>query len=223
MISTLNQGPKDIEVSNPPTDGISDMAFSSQAELLAASSWDNNTRIWEVQQNGSTVGKAMITHEGPALCCTWSKDGTKLFSGGADKLGRMMDLQSGQTMTVASHDAPIKCARFMDNPQGTILATGSWDKTIKYWDLRTPNPVMTVSLPERVYSMDAVFPLMVVGTADRNVMIYNLQNPGQVYKQMLSPLKWQTRVISCFPNGAGYAIGSIEGRVGIQYIEDKDA
>jgi mRNA export factor len=41
-------------------------------------------------------------------------------------------------------------------------------------------------------------------------------------KQLQSPLKMQTRVVSCFPNGSGFAIGSIEGRVGINYVEDKD-
>jgi len=40
---------------------------------------------------------------------------------------------------------------------------------------------------------------------------------------MLSPLNWQTRVVSCFSQGNGFAIGSIEGRVGIRYIEDKDS
>ncbi|KAI8848596.1 Poly(A)+ RNA export protein [Chytridium lagenaria] len=225
MISSLTQGPKDIEasVSNPPTDGISDLSFSPTADLLAASSWDNNTRIWEVQQNGTTVGKAMITHEAPALCCSWSKDGSKLVSGGADKMARMMDLQSGQTSIVGSHDLPIKCAKFVDTPQGTILVTGSWDKTIRYWDLRTPNPVLSLTLSERVYTMDVVNNLMVVGTADKSVSIYNMQNPGQAYKTIPSPLKHLTRCISCFPNGSGFAIGSIEGRVGIQYIEDKDS
>ncbi|KAJ3113362.1 hypothetical protein HDU96_003498 [Phlyctochytrium bullatum] len=198
------------------------MSFSPAAELLAASSWDNNTRIWEVQPNGATIGKAMITHEAPALCCAWSKDGSKLFSGGADKAGKLMDLQTGQTMQVASHDAPIRCARFFDNPQGSILATGSWDKTVRYWDLRQPTPMATVALPERVYAMDVINFLMVVGTADRTILIYNLQNPAQPFKTIPSPLKWQTRCISCFPSGNGFAIGSIEGRVGINYVEDKD-
>lgn len=35
---------------------------------------------------------------------------------------------------------------------------------------------------------------------------------------MVSPLKWQTRVISCFPSGTGFAMGSVEGRVAIQYV-----
>ncbi|CDH51265.1 poly rna export protein [Lichtheimia corymbifera JMRC:FSU:9682] len=199
--------PKDFEVASPPSDGISGMEFSSQADYLAMSSWDNQVRIYEVQPTGTTVPKASYSHEGPALCVAWSKDGNKIVSGGADKAARVFDVATGQA--------------FLDQPQ-PILATGSWDKTIKYWDLRSPQPIGTVQLPERCYTMDAVGQLMVVGCAEKSICIFNLSNPTTIFKQATSPLKWQTRVVSCFPDQKGYAVGSIEGRVGIQYVEDKD-
>ncbi|KAF9975218.1 hypothetical protein BGZ73_001200 [Actinomortierella ambigua] len=202
-----------------PTDAISGLAFSPQADLLAASSWDNNVRIYEIQANGTSVAKSMYSHDAPALSVAWSRDGTKIASGGADKQAKMFDITTGQSQVVAQHDAPIKEVRWVDGP---ILATGSWDKTIKYWDLRQQTPVTTVALPERLYTMDAVGMLMVAGTAERHILIYNLNNPSQPFKTMQSPLKWQTRTISCFPNATGYAVGSIEGRVAIQYVEDKD-
>lgn len=59
------------------------------------------------------------------------QEGNKIISGGADNAGRMYDLASGQTTQVAQHDAPIKCVRWIDSPQGGILVTGSWDKTVK--------------------------------------------------------------------------------------------
>jgi WD40 repeat protein len=58
------------------------------------------------------------------------QDGTKILSGGADKAGRMYDVATGQSSQVAAHDAPIKSIRYVDQ-QGGILATGSWDKTLK--------------------------------------------------------------------------------------------
>jgi WD40 repeat protein len=76
---------------------------------------------------------------------------------------------------------------------------GSWDKTLKYWDSRTPNPVLTCPLPERVYALDVKHPLLVVGTADRHMCIYNLNAPDKMYKSLQSPLKWQTRCVACFP------------------------
>lgn len=54
-----------------------------------------------------------------------------MFSAGADKAARAYDVPSGQSAQVAAHDAPIKCVRWINAPTGGILATGSWDKTIK--------------------------------------------------------------------------------------------
>ncbi|GJE94513.1 WD40-repeat-containing domain protein [Phanerochaete sordida] len=214
---------KDIEVSDPPTDSISSLSFSPQADYLAVGSWNNEVRIYEVGANGQTQGKAMYGHQGPVLDVCWNKDGTKILSGGADNAGRMFDITTGQSQQVAQHDAPIKVVRWIESPQGGILATGSWDKTLKYWDLRTPNPVSTVTLPERCYTMDVMYPLMVVGTAERHIQIFNLTNPTTPFKTMVSPLKWQTRVVSCFQSANGFAVGSVEGRVAIQYVEEKDA
>jgi len=146
-----------------------------------------------------------------------------VLSGGADKAARMYDVNTGQSSQVAAHDAPVRCVRFIDQPStGQMLVTGSWDKTLKYWDLRQQNPAATVNLQDRCYTLDVSQGLMVCGTADRYINIFNLANPGVIYKTMQSPLKWQTRVVSCFPNATGFAVGSIEGRCAIQYVEEKD-
>lgn len=104
-----------------------------------------------------------------------------------------------------------------------MIATGSWDKTVKYWDCRQSTPAATLQCQERVYTMDVRNNLLVVGTADRYINVVNLVQPDKFYKTLQSPLKWQTRVVSCFADGAGFAIGSIEGRCAIQYVEDKDS
>lgn len=139
----------------------------------------------------------------------------------------MLDLTAGQTVAtqVAAHDQPIRCVRFVEVPgQSTpVLVTGSWDKTIKYWDLRQSSPVASVNCQERVYSMDVINKLLVVATADRYINIINLDKPTEFYKTIQSPLKWQTRVVSCFTDGSGFAVGSIEGRCAIQYVEEKDS
>lgn len=51
----------------------------------------------------------------------------------------------------------------------------------------------TQPLPERVYAMDVRFPLLVVGTADRTIQVFNLNSPQTPYKTLQSPLKFQTR------------------------------
>jgi len=150
------------------------------------------------------------------------QDGTKVISAGADKQAKVLDLASGQTMQVAAHDAPIRCVKYFEAGGTPMAVTGSWDKTIKYWDFRSATPAGTVQCQERVYTMDVKENLLVIGTADRYIDVINLKEPVKFYKTLQSPLKWQTRVVSCFTDSQGFAIGSIEGRCAIQYVEDKD-
>lgn len=100
-----------------------------------------------MNEQGQAAGKAEYTHDGPTLSVVWSKDGTKVLSGGADKTAKLYDVNTGQSNQVASHDAPVKCVRWVDQGTGllgakarncgyrlelisslVLPATGSWDK-----------------------------------------------------------------------------------------------
>ncbi|KAI3835835.1 hypothetical protein MKW92_019700 [Papaver armeniacum] len=214
---------KSYEVVQPPTDSISSLCFSPKANHLVATSWDNQVRCWEIQRSGtsiSSVAKASISHEQPVLCSAWKDDGTAVFSGGCDKQVKMWPLLSGgQSETVAVHDAPVKEVAWI--PEMNLLVTGSWDKTLKYWDIRQKTaPVHTQQLPERCYALSVKYPLMVVGTADPNLIVFDLNRPQQEFKRIVSPLKYQTKCVAVFPDQQGFLVGSIEGRVGVHHLDE---
>ncbi|KAE9408488.1 WD40 repeat-like protein [Gymnopus androsaceus JB14] len=214
----------DIAISNPPSDSISSLAFSSKADYLAVGSWDNSVRVYEISPQGQSQGRAMYSHQAPVLSVCWNEASSRIFSGGVDNTGLMFDVGTGQATQVAQHDGPVKVVKWVNTPNAGVLVTGSWDKTIKYWDLRTPSPIATVTLPERCYTLDAHYPLMVVGTAERHVQLFDLAKSTTPYKTIVSPLRRQTRVITCChpSDKTGFAVGSIEGRVAFQYIEEKN-
>jgi mRNA export factor len=67
------------------------------------------------------------------------------------------------------------------------------------------------------------YPMAVVGVAGRTIIIYQLDVQPQEFKRMESPLKYQHRCVSIFTDKktnapTGFALGSIEGRVAIQYV-----
>ncbi|KAH7541966.1 hypothetical protein FEM48_Zijuj02G0023200 [Ziziphus jujuba var. spinosa] len=189
------------EVAQPPSDSVSSLSFSPKANYLVATSWDNQVRCWEIMRSGNTVGstpKASISHDQPAKM--WP-----LLSG-------------GQPMTVAMHDAPIKELAWI--PEMNLWVTGSWDKTMKYWDTRQPNPAHTQALPDRCYALTVRYLLLVVGTAERSLVVFNLQNRQTEFKRITSPLKYQTRCVAAFPDQQGFLVGSIEGRVGVHHLND---
>ncbi|KAM7254090.1 hypothetical protein ACFE04_031772 [Oxalis oulophora] len=212
---------KSFEVAQPPADSISSLNFSPNSNLLIATSWDNQVRCWDIARSGQSLAsnpKASITHDQPVLCSAWKDDGMTVFSGGCDKQVKMWQLSGNQPTTVAMHDQPVKEIAWI--PQMNMLVSGSYDKTLKYWDLRQQNPAHTQQLPDRCYSMSVRHPLMVVGTADRNIVVFNLQNPQAEFKRIQSPLKFQTRCVAAFPDQQGFLVGSIEGRVGVHHLDD---
>ena len=63
---------QDFQVVQPPNDSVSKLCFSPTQNLLAASSWDNYLRIWEVNKSGQSNGKLGFQHPAPVLTCCWS-------------------------------------------------------------------------------------------------------------------------------------------------------
>jgi mRNA export factor len=138
-----------------------------------------------------------------------------------------LQASSGQTITFAAHEQPIRAIRFVDVPgvsPAPMIATGSWDKTVRYFDLRnTQQPVATVTFAERVYSMDTARSLLVVATADCKNHLINLSgNPAAIVRSEPSPLKFQTRVVCAAADGSRWATGSIEGRTGVSLVDEKE-
>ena len=144
------------------------------------------------------IGESTHILQGPILDCCWHDDGTKVFMASCDKQVKCWDLASNQAVQVAEHGAPVKSVRWVKAPNYTALMTGSWDKTLKFWDTRSPNPIMNIDLGERCYCADVDYPMAVVGTAGRGIIIYTLEGQPKEFKRIDPPLKYQHRCISIF-------------------------
>ncbi|KAK8855312.1 WD40-repeat-containing domain protein [Apiospora arundinis] len=218
--------PADTVLPADAADTISSVSWSPAANHLAAASWDGKVRIYDVASGPSARAAAMLSVDSPVLSCDWAKDGTMVLAGGADKQPHLLHLATGQQAAIGSHDAPIRSVRFLDtttlgaSSPAHLFATGSWDKTVKYWDLRQQEPLATLKCADRVYAMDTKSSLLVIATAERKIHLVDLRNPSVFLRTSDSPLKHQTRAVSVFPDGRGWATTSIEGRCGINAVDE---
>lgn len=77
---------------------------------------------------------------------------------------------------VGQHSQPVRCVEYLKD-QG-LLASGSWDNTLRLWDPKSPfgkNCASLISLPGKVFSMAQSGTRLVVGTSGRHVLIYDIR------------------------------------------------
>ncbi|NWT87803.1 BUB3 protein, partial [Lanius ludovicianus] len=207
-------GSNEFKLNQTPDDGISSVKFSpNTSQFLLVSSWDTTVRLYDVPAN---TMRLKYQHSGAVLDCAFY-DPTHAWSGGLDQQLKMHDLNTDQENLVGAHDAPIRCVEYC--PEVNVMVTGSWDQTVKLWDPRTPCNAGTFSQPEKVYTLSVSGDRLIVGTAGRRVLVWDLRNMGYVQQRRESSLKYQTRCIRAFPNKQGYVLSSIEGRVAVEYLD----
>lgn len=105
-------------------------------------------RFWEVKDNRGEA-RAGSYHTAPVLSSCFSGDGNMVFSGDCNKQVICWDLVSNKSNPMENgnalvclatldalinfqHDAPVSFVKFLADKN--CLITGSWDKTLKYWD-----------------------------------------------------------------------------------------
>lgn len=136
----------------------------------------------------------------------------------------MLQASSGQTLSFAAHDAPVREVRFVDVPGAAapIIASGSWDKTVRYWDIRnTSQPLGQLACGERVYAMDTGGQMLVIATAAMTYKVIDLANPTVMLRDEKSTLKHQFRSLNVSRDGKVWATGSIEGRTSVNAVDPK--
>ncbi|CAH8571901.1 unnamed protein product [Dicrocoelium dendriticum] len=229
MAPGLNNPADQYKLSSLPTDGITSVQFQpgkATPQFLAASSWDCTVRVYDVASGNQRM---MHQHTTPVLDSVFY-DTVHVLSGSLAGDLRSFDCNTNQAQVLGSCGRAISCMQY----NSTILAciTGSWDCTVRLWDPRaTPSDVGSkgadgkggaVSVhrqPNTVYTLDSIRHNLVVGTAGRHVLIWDLRQMHAPVEQRESSLRYQTRCIRCFPNGQGYILGSIEGRIAVEMFD----
>jgi len=171
-------------------------------------------KLYDVQTNEQ---KSKFDHRAAVLTCCFA-DGEHAYSGGLDTSVRQLDLPAERTNHMGQHNDAISTMNY--SREISALITGSWDRTVRFWDPRSSNAQQAVhNLPERVYQMDLVNHTLVVGMASRLFSIYDIRKMDAPTQTRESSLKFMTRALACMVDGQGYATASVEGRIAVEFFD----
>lgn len=134
-------------------DGVSSVAFSPDGKCVAASGYVGDIKLWQVQ-NGKRVRE--IVAPGIVSSVAFSPNGRSLAAGlwlskerGDAGEARIWDVATGaETAHFVGHTDAVRAVAF--SPDGSLLATGSMDGSVRMWDLKDGGLRATLFCPEVV-------------------------------------------------------------------------
>lgn len=232
------------ELPEPPTDVISAVKYApSSPERLLVSSWDRHVYLYETTSQDSAALLLRVEHRAPVLDICFGETDNDAFSAGLDWDVSHINLETGKKTVLSSHNAGVKSVVYSDKHK--LLISASWDSELHIHPFADGKPThawTSISLPSKPFSVSATGSKLVVAMASRAVHIYDLaalrmmsnqsdaapETGGQnklaiePWQTRESSLKFMTRAVACMPSDEGYAISSIEGRIGVDWFNPSD-
>jgi WD40 repeat protein len=182
--------------------------------LIFSGTADGQVQRWSLERG--ELEEAIAAHRKPVTDLALSPNSAHRASSGDD--GRVQLWHLEKLATLSGHTHCVKSVAF--SPDGTVLASGSWDKTIKLWPVlpKAPaeEPLLTLTKHRLGVNALAFCPqgaILASGGSDCEILIWDWRS-----QQFLQCLTGHIRAVTALafsPNGQYLASGSDDGTIRI--------
>lgn len=157
------------------------IAFSPDGRLLASASEDRTVLLWDLSQPTAEPQRKKHPDQVFAVMFFQRNQQVWIATGCADYKVRLWNLHQPKAdpIELDGHTKGISSLAF--SPQGAILASGSWDKTIRLWYLDSIDEIKSVLLPGHTASVTAVAfspdgKFLASGSDDCTIRLWSLED-----------------------------------------------
>ncbi|DBA03625.1 TPA: hypothetical protein N0F65_006804 [Lagenidium giganteum] len=197
---------------------VNAVRFNAKGTYVMTCGVDKAIRLWNPHRDGVDVrGEALLikTYQGrhgyDVQDVTIGHDNAKFASCGRDKMVFLWDVPSGEVVRkFEGHSYGVNCVQF--NANASVLLSGSYDKTIRLWDMRSRNntPIQILDeFKDSVTSIAVSDHEIVAGCVDGIVRTFDLRI-GKVYREHIEE---PVISVALSPDGRCILAGSLDGSI----------
>jgi len=173
--------------SDSPTDSISCFSWTRSSTAFACASWDSTVRLFSFQE-GVPCFKLEKKFELPDPCLSLDFAREFVLGGCIDGTIKIFDPVGSRVISMEEnpeHQDAVKSVHWLEQEQ--MYVSLSYDKTMKFWDLRQKSSIKTEKLEAKPFCSDKHFQekVIAVGFDDGRVGVLDLDE-----QQSLMSLKW---------------------------------
>jgi len=209
------------------------VAFSADGQTLAAGGGQKTVRLWNVSDPAALrpLGEPLTGPASLVNSVAFSGDGRTVAAASSDNKVWVWELATRETIATLPHPGPATMVRFLDDDEGTALASSAVDGAVRIWS--PPGPVITEPT-------DSVFTAeissdgqrLIVGwsgstareSSDQRVRLYNITDPRQpapLGPPLAAPAgKGLGGAAGLSPDGRIVAAGTLDGAVYLWDVSD---
>ncbi|MDB9449523.1 WD40 repeat domain-containing protein [Dolichospermum circinale] len=149
------------------SDWVNAIAVTPDGKTVISGSYDKTIKIWDVETG--TEKFTLEGHSSSVKAIALTSDGKTVISGSSDNTIKIWDITQQKTgffdfiheripsrlkFTLKGHSDSVKAIAV--TPDGKTVISGSYDKTIKIWDVETGTEKFTLTAHKYSMSVDAI-------------------------------------------------------------------
>ena len=159
---------------------VEDISLSQDSRYALSCSWDKTLRLWDLTKGTCSTTFIDEKNAKDILSCSFSADNRQIASGDRARNIKIWNTVGECKFTVEDepHNDWVSAVRFSPDTKEGILATGSWDGTVKVWESSSmqlkntfvghTNAITSLAFAQKTCYLSS-------GGRDGNIILWNVQ------------------------------------------------